>query len=525
MLGAFDPYMNEYVLCVTDRELPGEPQCLDCNVTQTFTLSNPDPLAKNVAEYCVDLGMAVGNTTVSWTVTSISALGSFEVEVTYDGITYTSGPGVTTAGSVSFFKSSNTINTATVVISVLDDVVLNVTAECPIPEELTIIEVVLTTNNDAAKTIHAEYRYELGAFVGPLQSNLVLFQTGITNPLVSRYNVSTGTVGMGSFPPQGSTLTIQTNKIGTDNFVFDPFSDKFRYLRSSTLYPNTPATISSLLAASSIATPISGGPTIYNTDFIVPPSIDGNYLYLIWDLRKSLATELCYEATSNPEEICCQCAPCTEACISLIFTNESSDNVAEVYLPSGLCEDGTPVTITLDPSETTAPICITNAEYEISFGSVSIEIVECGCLGCEETCQSYTVVCDGTVCNGASGNYIDCSLNPQTFTINKGQSLTLCCFIGNVPTITPGGSVYVASTCGCCTPTCQEYKITFGGTTAQDYSIVYRNCNNDFVIDNYPAGAQVVYVCSYVNIVPGVGGSLDIIDWTVELTDGCGCGF
>jgi hypothetical protein len=611
-LGAFDPYMNEYVLCVTDRELPGEPQCLDCNVTQTFTLSNPDPLAKNVAEYCVDLGMAVGNTTVSWTVTSISAFGSFEIEVTYDGITYTSGPGVTTAGSVSFFKSSNTINTATVVISVLDDVVLNVTAECPIPEELTIIEVVLTTNNDAAKTIHAEYRYQLGTFVGPLQSNLVVFQSGIANPLVSRYNASTGIVGMGGFPPQGSTLTIQTNKIGTDNFVFDPFSDKFRYLRSSTLYPNTPATISSLIAASSVATPISGGPTIYNTDFIVPPSVDGDYLYLIWDLRKSQLTELCYEATSNPNEICCQCTTCGESCISLIFTNESSDNVAEVYLPSGLCGDRTPVTITLDPSEVTPPICITNAQYEVSFGSVTIEIDECGCGGCEETCQSYTIVCFGnsttatyTLCGGggiqlsqsddiaqgavgsirmiftsqpfmldltgqtllienaagqtqsrtvtgviadspsagftrlnfgsdpalfdfrlAAGGYFVAAAT-QLLNLSKGQSRLVCSPLNTPPTIIggDGGVVYVSSTCGCCSPICQEYKITFGGTTRQDYSIAYRDCTNTFVVDNYPAGAQVVYACSIVNTVPGISGSLDVIDWTVELTDGCGCGF
>jgi hypothetical protein len=664
MLGAFDPYMNEYVLCVTDRELPGEPQCLDCNVSQTFTLSNPDPLAKNVAEYCVDLGMAVGNSTVSWTVTSISAFGSFEVEVTYDGITYTSGV-TTTSGSVSFFKSSNTINTATVTISVLDDVVLNVTAECPIPEELTIIEVVLTTNTDAAKTIHAEYRYQLGTFVGPLQSNLVLFQSGIINPLVSRYNTSTGTVGMGAFPPQGSTLTLQTNKIGTDNFVFNPASDKFRYLRSSVLYPNTPATISSLIAASTVATPISGGPTIYNTNFIVPPSVDGNYLYLIWDLRKSIPAELCYEATSNPDEICCQCAPCAEACISLIFSNESAENEAEIYLPSGLCGEGAPVTITLDPSEVTAPICITNAKYEISFGSVTIEISECGCVGCTEncteyavftsalpskvsytdcngnpvvdytiaansieaicvqvgspaptgsgspiiqatdscgccsdpdpcitfliteskgigygfsyndcfggvqvvslgpyesiqvcgrasiffkdlgpfnydaasieiidtcacvsgcteTCQSYTIAC---IASNASGSYTDCNGDTQSFSLFKGQSITICAPLGVPPTAVGSASVFTASTCGCCTPTCQEYKITFLGTVVQDYLVGYRDCTNTYVVDSFPYGTTDVYICAYVNTVPSVDGSLAIEDWTIEITNGCGCGF
>ena len=542
---------------------------------------------------------------------------------------------------------------------------MNITAECPIPEELTVIEVVLTTNTDAAKTIHTEYRYQLGAFVGPLQSNLVVFQSGIINPLVSRYNTSTGTVGMGSFPPQGSTLTLQTNKIGTDNFVFDSASDKFRYLRSNVFYSNTPGDISLLIAASTVATPISGGLTIYNADFIVPSSTFGNFLYLIWDLRKSTIEELCYEPESNPNDICCNCGSCAEECISLIFTNTSSYNEAKIYLPTGLCGESTPVTITLDPSEVTPPICIPNSQYEVSLGSVTIEIDECGCVGCTEgcteyaiftgefptkvnytdcngnpvidypypdnsinticvqvgsptptasggaivqdtgscgccsnpdpcitflitetkgvgysftyndcdktpqpvtlgpyesiqicgntnglfkgllpfnyssasisivdtcacvsgcteTCQSYTIVCSG---NGTSGTYTDCNGDPQIFTLTKGESLTVCCPIGNSPNATPGGDVYVASSCGCCTPTCQEYKITLGGTTRQTYTIGYRDCNNVFVVQNYPSGPNLIYLCAYVNTVPSVSGSVDIVDWTVELTNGCGCGF
>jgi hypothetical protein len=201
-LGAFDPYMNEYVLSINERDLPGNPSCIDCGTTQAFTLSNPDPLAKTVAEYCINLGAPIGNSTVSWVVSSISAFGSFEIQVIYDGITYSSGPGVTTSGSLSFFKSSNIVNTATIKIKLIDDAVLSVTAACPIPEELTVIEVVLTDNVDSSDTIHTEYRYQLGAFVGPLQSNSVLFQSGVSNPLVSRYNVSSGLVGTGSFPPQ-----------------------------------------------------------------------------------------------------------------------------------------------------------------------------------------------------------------------------------------------------------------------------------------------------------------------------------
>ena len=524
MLGAFDPYMNEYVLCATDRELPSTPECLPCGVSQAFTLSGES--VGNTVNYCVNLGTVVGDTTFSWIVSSVSVGALFVVQVSYDGSTYSSGL-TSVDGQIDFFKGSNTVQTAEITITYLGDIILNVTAQCPQPIELNIVEVVLTSDIDSGKSIHTQYRYTDGTFIGPLQSNSVLFQSGPTNPIVSRYNLTTGFIGTGAFPPDSSTVTIQTNQISPDDYVFNLTSDNFKYLRSNVLYANTSIDINTLISLSSYATPITGGPIIYGANFTVPPTSSGNYLYLIWDLRQSVVKELCYTADVSevPTALCCTCELCTDTCISLIFTNESSDNEAQIYLPSGLCGDGTPATITLDPSEITAPICITNVQYQISFGNVSVDISACGCSGCEETCQSYTVVCDGTVCNGASGNYIDCYGDPQTFIINKGQSLTLCCPIGDVPIITEGGSVYVASTCGCCTPTCQTYKVTFSGTSAQDYSIVYKDCSNVFTVDTYPAGPQVVYVCSYVNTVPGVGGSLDIVDWTVELTDGCGCGF
>ncbi len=668
MLGAFDPYMNEYVLCVTDRELPSNPECLACGITQAFTLIGES--VGNTVNYCVELGALVGDVAFSWIVSSVSPGSLFSIQVTYNGNTYSSGL-TSVDGQIDFFKGLINVQTAEITITYLGDIVLNVTAQCPQAVELNIVEVVLTSDVDSGKSIHTQYRYTQGPFIGPLQSNSVLFQSSPINPIVSRYNITTGYVGTGSFPPELSTFTIQTNQISPDNYVFNPTSDNFKYLRSNVYYANTPSQINALIAASSYATPITGGPIIYTADFIVPSSSLGNYLYLIWDLRQSIAKELCYtdDSAEVPTILCCECAPCDENCVSLVFTNESSENEAQIYLPLGLCAQKIPVTITLDPSETTAPICIDNAQYQISFGSVSVDIIECGCVPCTEncteyaiytqeedskigytdcdgnpvtnytilsesitlicvetgsappifetgsgiiqatnscgccatpnpcitflitdltgegyaftyndcsndvqsvtlgpnesieicglasnlfdgqtpfdyteasisisdtcaclvpcpeTCQSYTVVCEGTVCNGASGNYIDCNGDPQTFTINKGQSLTLCCPIGNAPTITPEGSVYIASTCGCCTPTCQTYKVTFAGTTAQDYSIAYRDCSNTFTVDNYPAGAQVIYVCSYVNTVPGISGSLDIIDWTVELTDGCGCGF
>jgi hypothetical protein len=223
----------------------------------------------------------------------------------------------------------------------------------------------------------------------------------------------------------------------------------------------------------------------------------------------------------------CGCCATPDPCITFLITESKGLGYSFSYNDC----DNVPQPVTLGPYES-IQVCGRASIFfkdlgPFNYDAASIEIIDtCACVsGCTETCQSYTLVCSGLNCNGASGTYTDCNGDPQVFNLPKGSSLTVCCPIGNIPSITPGGEVYVASSCGCCNPTCQEYKITLGGTSSQDYTIGYRDCNNVYVVENYPAGPNVIYVCSYVNTVPSVVGSLDVIDITLVLTNGCGCGF
>ena len=184
--------------------------------------------------------------------------------------------------------------------------VVSVLADCCNAEPMTIVEIVLTNNSESGKTIHTQYRYTNGVFIGPLLSNLVLFGSGTSSPLVSRYNTTSGFVGLGGFPPEGSTMRISTNAISPDNFVFNPAQDKLRYLRSNILYDNNDIDINELLVASTI-TPNSGSAPIYYSDFTVPVSTLGVYLYLVWDLRDAIPAELCFGGTVN--DSCCNCVP------------------------------------------------------------------------------------------------------------------------------------------------------------------------------------------------------------------------
>lgn len=301
-LGGFDPYMNEYVLSSNNIDIPLNPECLACGVLQTFTLSTLPAQTKSF-QYCVDLGPVVGSSDITYTVQTISAGASFNITVNYNGVNYTTGPR-TTSGVLTFPKNNISKETATVTINYTGDIVLSVLAGCTVADNITIVQIVVTNDFEAGKTIHTEYRYTNGAFTSPLQSVLTTFSSSTNNPLVSRYSALTGPVGSGAFPPASSVLRMISNKLSTDTFVFNPATDKFKYLMSNTLYTNTPANITTLLGLASTATPNQGSGDINYAQFTVPAL--RNYLYLIWDLRDSTPLTLCY-SSATVIDVCCGC--------------------------------------------------------------------------------------------------------------------------------------------------------------------------------------------------------------------------
>jgi len=328
-LGCFDPYMNEYILSSNDILLPINAKCVGCGISQTFTLSTSVAHETKQEVYCVDLGSVVGQTQINWVFSNIEAgTGGLKVSVNYNGVITTST--VTKVnGSISFNKNNVSIQTAQITLEYNLDMVVAVLANCCVPESMTIIEVVVTNDEQSGQTIHSQYRYTSGTFIGPLLSNLVLFESGTNNPLVSRYNVTLGNVGTGGFPPQGSTMILSSNQIPPDNYVFNPSQNKFRYLRSSTLYTNTTSQINSLLSASTVATPITGVSPLYSANFTVPASSSGQYLYLIWDLRSSIAQSLCYASTSIFDG-CCHCTTST------YYTSSSFSTATSIFTNSSL---------------------------------------------------------------------------------------------------------------------------------------------------------------------------------------------
>ena len=262
-LGGYDPYYNEYILTRGDIDIPALTPCIECGTTRTLTIVDRNPLST-----CYELGNLVGDSVVSFSVVSG---GDVTVEATYDGDSYTSGAAAQ-SGGFTIDKDKVSVTTADFVITADgENSVVELTVECPDADELTVIQVCVTSNADAGKFIHNEYRWTDGVYISPLHSTQVEFVAGADVPLVSQYDTITGLQGGAFIPANGATVSIRSNKLPPiDDFDFDSSIDEFKYLRSNTLYSNNPTDIANLISSSFPVAPITGSSPLFSADFTMP---------------------------------------------------------------------------------------------------------------------------------------------------------------------------------------------------------------------------------------------------------------
>ena len=301
-LGGFDPYMNEYVLAANQQGIPIPKTCVACGIQQEITITPDQPF-----DNCFELGDTVGDVEVAWSLQAIK--GSFNITIEYDGITQQAN-NQTQDGSITFNKSKISITECNVTITPSQgqtDVTLILTVPCPDAKSITIVEVCATTPNEQGLLVHNEHRFVDGTYVSPLQSTQVQFGQGSTQPIVSFYSSILGSTGSGPIPTPGSNVTLAFNKFAGDTAVFEPSSNKFRWLATTQNYANTQASVGSLLAASiPMSTNSAGAPNYYTGTFTMPPVQDGEYLYIIYDYRKPTLIDLCYD-NKELADACCDC--------------------------------------------------------------------------------------------------------------------------------------------------------------------------------------------------------------------------
>lgn len=269
-LGAYDPYMDEYVLTFTDSLAAVQDNVIDCGYSiNQYESSTP-------VTYTVNLGAGLGTSTTTYEVEQ----GSVAVSIVYDGSTVVSQT-ITGSGTLQFTKDNIDVDMCTITITPTN-ATYNLSVGCVEDESLTIIRIVKNTSDMEGLTATHQTLWS------PAGSNVNSFPFGLPVEFldgpVSQYSTSVGLSGQGQFPTDGSTVTMRFvgNQYDTATWRYD----RFKYLVSDTLY--TAAEIDDLTPLLNTAGGIETGLTYvpgetYEADFTYSNPNGYRYLYLVWD--------------------------------------------------------------------------------------------------------------------------------------------------------------------------------------------------------------------------------------------------
>ena len=334
-IGAFDPYMNEYVLSSNTIGLPNAYQAsteipVECGAT--FGPYNyDDPIIYNV-----NLGEAQGNVVVTYVITGTVAI-DYEWSSTTGNI-----PAATGSGSFNFNKNTGTPTNLKITITPTGSYTAKFKVNCPTVNELTIINVALGSVSDDGLFIHDEFYWSDGTTTSPVESVQTAFSfTPFDTNRLARYTSITGIESEGIFPPSGAAVRMASNKIEFDTLVFSPASgypgptippaaDKFSFLVSNTLYTSSQTDINALVAAATDITTVANPSTgYYEGSFTYSNPTNQTYLYLIYNYAGVAPITLEFGTTSL-------LACCLGSSSSYYLNTSSFSTATSVYTDANL---------------------------------------------------------------------------------------------------------------------------------------------------------------------------------------------
>jgi hypothetical protein len=311
-IGGYDPYMDEYVLHLTETAMPTELDVYGCGITISKQNVN------GVYEFDVELGNEIGEVTVSLTLFD----GEVDIVVEYDGGVIEEDS-LTEPGewTFTFQKTEVFPNTIRVTITSTDASYSTITSCVNIIDYLTVYRVVYNNPSSENQTIHNSYGWSLSGYSSPLLGDFITMQADG----VSLYESQFGGLSQGMIPADESDIRLVSKKIEGDTFVFNPALNSFKYLISNNLY-----TAEELLPLLTTITPITGE---YRATINDAALAGFDYLYLVWDYRSMLEIDLCYHE-SNPFSLCC--GACSTS--SYYIDSDSFDTATSIWLDENQTE-------------------------------------------------------------------------------------------------------------------------------------------------------------------------------------------
>jgi hypothetical protein len=317
-IGGYDPYMDEYVLHLTETAMPTELDVYGCGVTISKQNVN------GVYEFDVEIGDEIGEVTVSLTLFD----GEVDLVVEYDeSIVFDENLTDPDVYDFTFQKTEALPKVLRVTITSVNASYSTSTSCVNIVDFINVYRVVYNNPGLEDQTIHNSYGWSLSGYSSPLLGDFITMQADG----VSLYESQFGGLSEGMIPADGSDITLVSKKIEGDTFTFNPALNSFKYLVSNDLY-----TAEELLPLLTTITPITGE---YRATINNAMLAGFDYLYLVWDYRSMLEIELCYHDT-NPFSLCCGGCSTTNYYInSDLFDTATSiwlDELQQDIAPDGL---------------------------------------------------------------------------------------------------------------------------------------------------------------------------------------------
>ena len=313
-LGGYDPYMDEYVFSTNNTPIPMPSETIECGA-RIQKRNTTVPLSLTV-----DVTSATGNFDVI--VNPSGGTMDVNVVIVWDGNTTTNN-NLTNPTTITINKTKSFPTTATITVTPNSESSYNLFAECVETQTLNVVKVVLGSPisgliGTGAQTIHYEYSWSNGQFISPIESEQVTF-SGTDN--VSAYQINTGQSSLGMYPANGSTVTMRSNKIPPDTFVFSDTENRFYVIPDNNLPASSGATFNLALLNTPLGPIVGSDPDSNNVDQIYTATSSAitigastQTLYLVWDFRDRRNEDMCY-STIDATDACIGCNPtsnCTE---------------------------------------------------------------------------------------------------------------------------------------------------------------------------------------------------------------------
>ncbi len=333
-IGGYDPYMDEYVISSNNNPVPVQDDIISCG--NVITVKN----TQTVFERQFDLGPVINDVTISW---SFGTTGSdIDILATWNGIDVVDLTNQSGSNSVTWPKNRPFPTTLTLKVTPNTESTFTFDVACPLVVNSSVVRLVLSSSEDAGKTIHNQFQWRSSStnptYYSPIDIDQVVLQNTAATQGCTFLDRKNGTQSLEMIPVGAAPLTLGSRKFGSDDIDFDVLRNKFYIFVQGAPMFNSGQWNLSFLQGQSATTPINNPQTGFFTATEGCPAYNsGDTLVLVTDLRIPTRAAFAYSTISEADACAFNSMPCNTFATNSIpqFSQAAACALDPANLPVG----------------------------------------------------------------------------------------------------------------------------------------------------------------------------------------------